>query len=164
MEITENISMVSLKGRRDYWQTLIDYCQNNWPAVFNAFTDVLGEMYAGDKELPACYMMLKDGNIIGFYQLVEQELLIRKDLSPWITCVYIDEQERGQRLIGKLLEHGRTLAGQLGHEKVYLATSHRRLYEKYGFREIGLSKFMWGLPSKIYEHDTIKKGAINTAV
>lgn len=156
MKLANNISIVSLKDLPDYRQALTDYVQNNWIGVFNVFTDVLGEMYSGEKLLPDCYMMLKDDKIIGFYQLVEQELLIRKDLSPWITCVFIDEQERGRRLISKLLEHGRTIAGQLGYSKVYLATSHRQLYEKFGFREIGLSKFVWGLPSKIYEHDTIK--------
>ncbi|HEY95687.1 MAG TPA: GNAT family N-acetyltransferase [Dehalococcoidia bacterium] len=118
---------------------------------------MLGEMYSRDEELPNCYMMLKEGNIIGCFQLVKQELLIRKDLSPWITSVFFDEQERGKHLTSKLLNHGRTIAGKLGYSKVYLATSHIQLYEKFGFREIGLSKFVWGLPSKIYEHDTIIK-------
>jgi len=100
-------------------------------------------------------MMLRDDNIIGFYQLVEQELIIRKDLSPWITCVFIDEQERGQRLSSKLLGHGRTIAGGLGYNEVYLTTDHIQFYEKFGFREIGLDKFVSGRLTKIYEHDTI---------
>ena len=99
---------------------------------------------------------MKDDNIIGFYQLVEQELIIRKDLSPWINTVFIDNQERGQRLSSKLLEHDRTVAGKLGYAKVYLTTDHIQFYEKFGFREIGLDKFVWGRPTKIYEHDTIK--------
>lgn len=82
MELANNISIVSLKDLPDYRQTLTDYVENNWRGVYQAFTDVLGEMYSGEKELPNCYMMLEDVNIIGFYQLVEQELLIRKDLSP----------------------------------------------------------------------------------
>ena len=73
-------------------------------------------------------MMLKADNIIGYYQLVEQELILRKDLSPWITTVFIDEQERGQRLSSKLLEHGRTIAGKLGYAKVYLTTDHIQFY------------------------------------
>jgi N-acetylglutamate synthase-like GNAT family acetyltransferase len=135
---------------------LTDYVKKNWQAVFFPFTDVLAELFSGDKELPKCYMMLKDDKIIGFYQLVEQELILRKDLSPWITCVFIDGQERGQHLSSKLLEHGRTVAGKLGYIKVYLTTSQIQFYEKYGFREIGLDKFVIGAPTKIYEHDTIK--------
>jgi len=156
MELANNISIVSLKDLPSYRQTLTDYVANNWKAVLYPFTDVLSEIFSGEKELPKCYMMLKDGKIIGFYQLVKQELIIRKDLSPWITCMFVDEQERGQRLSSKLLEHGRTVAGKLGYTKVYLTTDHIQFYEKFGFREIGLDKFVIGRPTKIYEHDTIK--------
>ena len=139
-----------------YKQTLIDYVENNWKPVLKPFTQVIAECFSGGKDLPQCYMMLKDDNIIGFYQLVEQELIMRKDLSPWITCVFIEEQERGQHLSLKLLEHGRTVAGKLGYTKVYLTTDHIQFYEKFGFREIGLDKFVFGRPTKIYEHDTIR--------
>jgi GNAT superfamily N-acetyltransferase len=154
--LINNIRIVSLKDFPNYRQALIDYVANNWKGVLDPFTDVLSELFSKKKELPQCHIMLKDDNIIGFYQLVEQELLIRKDLSPWITCVFIDEKERGQCLSSKLLEHGRTAAGKLGYAKVYLTTDHIQFYEKFGFREIGLDKFMWGRPTKIYEHDTIR--------
>ncbi|WP_339174576.1 GNAT family N-acetyltransferase [Paenibacillus sp. FSL H7-0943] len=93
--------------------------------------------------------------IIGFYQLIEQEFITRKDLSPWIAPLFIDESERGKALGAVLLEHARKIAGQLGYAKVYLATDHILYYEKYGFKEIGLDNFEWGRPTKIYEHDTI---------
>jgi tRNA (cmo5U34)-methyltransferase len=140
-----------------YRQALTDYVEKNWKPVFKSFTAVLNEISSREKELPRCYMMLKGDNIIGFYQLVEQELILRKDLSPWITCVFIDEKERGQRLSSQLLEHGRMVAGKLGYTKVYLTTDHIQFYEKFGFREIGLDQFEWGRPTKIYEHATIKK-------
>jgi GNAT superfamily N-acetyltransferase len=155
MELDNKTEIVSLRDFPEYTQTLVEYVRNNWKGVYNPFTDVLGEIFTSQNKLPECYMMLKEDKIIGFYQLVEQELLLRKDLSPWITCVFIDEKERGQRLSSRLLEHGRTAAGNMGYAKVYLTTSHIQFYEKFGFREIGLDKFITGLPSKIYEHDTI---------
>ena len=154
--MVDDIRIVSLKDLPQYRQTLTDYVENSWKPVFKPFTDVLTDLFSGDKTLPQCYMMLKDDNIIGFYQLVEQELIVRKDLSPWITCVFIDKEERGQRLSAKLLGHGRTAAGKLGYVKVYLTTDHIQFYEKFGFREIGLDKFVWGRPTKLYEHDTIR--------
>ena len=154
--MTDNINIVSLKDLPDYRQTLIDYVESNWKGVLRPFTAVLDKLFLVDKELPKCFMLLKDENIIGFYQLVEQELIERKDLSPWITCVFIDEQERGKRLSSILLKHGRTVAGKLGYSKVCLTTDHIQFYEKFGFKEIGLDKFVWGRPTKIYEHDTIK--------
>jgi GNAT superfamily N-acetyltransferase len=156
MELASNISIVSLKDLPSYQQTLIDYVERNSKGWLKPFTEVVNEIFSGEKDLPKCYMMLKDDSIIGYYQLVEQELIMRKDLSPWITTLFIDEQERGQRLSSILLEHGRTVAGRLGYAKVYLTTDHIQFYEKCGFREIGLDKFVWGRPTKIYEHDTIR--------
>ena len=154
--MANNTSIVSLKDLPSYRQALIEYVQESSIGWLKPFTEVLNEIFSGEMDLPRCYMMLRDDSIIGYYQLVEQELIVRKDLSPWITTVFIDEQERGQRLGSKLLEHGRTIAGKLGYAKVYVATGEIQFYEKLGFREIGLDKFVTGHPTKIYEHDTIK--------
>jgi predicted N-acetyltransferase YhbS len=56
--------------------------------------------------------------------LVEQEFLVRKNLSPWIAPLFIDKSERGQGLGAVLMEHGGKIAGKLGYEKVYLTTDH----------------------------------------
>ena len=105
--------------------------------------------------MPLTFLLLKNDRIIGFYQLVEQELLVRKDLSPWISPLFIDKSERGQALGVLLLDHGRKMARELGYEKVYITTDYIQYYEKYGFQEIGLDTFEWGRPSKIYAHDTL---------
>jgi GNAT superfamily N-acetyltransferase len=152
-----NIRIVSLKDFPAYRESLIAYVKNNWEPVLKPFTMVIDEVFGSKKGLPECHLMLKEEKIIGFYQLIAQELIIRKDLTPWITCVFIDKKERGHRLSSKLLEHGRKIAGILGYPKVYLTTDHIRFYEKYGFKEIGLDKFINGRPTKIYEHDTIRQ-------
>lgn len=151
-----SIRIISLKDFPEYRQLLIEYVEKSRIGWLKPFTGVVNEVFWGKKALPQCHIMLKGDRIIGYYQLVELELIIRKDLSPWITCVFIDEQERGQRLSSKLFVHGRTIAGKLGYHQVYLTTDHIQFYEKFGFREIGLDKFITGRPTKIYEHDTIK--------
>ena len=138
-----------------YWEPLIAYVKNNWEPVSIPFNAVVNEVFKEYKPFPKCYLMLKNGMIIGFYQLVARELIGRKDLTPWITCLFIDERERGRRLGSKLLKHGRKVAGKMGYPKVYLATGEIRFYEKYGFKEIGLDKFISGRPTKIYEHKSV---------
>lgn len=139
-----------------YEGELITYISEAWPAIKELVISQLKLSLSTDKALPQTFFMLKDNRIIGFYQMIEQELLIRKDLSPWIAPLFIDERERGHSYGAMLLKHARRTAGQLGYDKVYLTTDHIQYYEKYGFREIGLSNFEWGRPSKIYEHDTIR--------
>ncbi len=157
MHLPSGISIVSLKDMPECRLELIDYVARNWSSVLGPFSAVIDQVITSRERLPKCFLLLSDNRIIiGFYQLVEQELIERKDLSPWITCVFIDERARGQRLSSHLLEHGRRVAGDLGYAKAYLATDHIQFYEKFGFREIGLDKFVWGRPTKIYEHDTIR--------
>ena len=67
----------------------------------------------------------------------------------------VHPNERGNRYGKLLLEYARKEAGRLGCEVVYLTTGHIGFYEKYGFREVGLTTFTWGRPTKVYEHDTI---------
>jgi GNAT superfamily N-acetyltransferase len=135
---------------------LIEYVKKRWPKVQQAVLPYIQEsLISKDEEFPFTFLLLKHDVIIGFYQLIEQEFITRKDLSPWIAPLFIDESKRGKALGAVLLEHARKIAGQLGYAKVYLATDHILYYEKYGFKEIGLDNFEWGRPTKIYEHDTI---------
>ncbi|MEK4476119.1 GNAT family N-acetyltransferase [Paenibacillus sp. FSL R7-0048] len=135
---------------------LIEYVKKRWPKVQQAVLPNIQEsLISKDEEFPFTFLLLKHDVIIGFYQLIEQEFITRKDLSPWIAPLFIDESKRGKALGAVLLEHARKIAGQLGYAKVYLATDHILYYEKYGFKEIGLDNFEWGRPTKIYEHDTI---------
>ncbi|MNI91549.1 hypothetical protein D3C73_1492310 [compost metagenome] len=52
-------------------------------------------------------------------------------------------------------------AARLGFKRVYLTSCEIGYYEKYGFREVGLTTYTWGRPTKVYEHDTIIKEEYN---
>lgn len=140
---------------------LAQFVEEKWPKVKGVVLPIIDESLSSEGTLPLTFLLLKNEEIIGFYQLIEQEFIMRKDLSPWIAPLFIDEIERGQALGSVLLEHARQIAGGLGYDKLYLATDHIRYYEKYGFREIGLDNFEWGRPTKIYEHDTIRNFSPN---
>jgi GNAT superfamily N-acetyltransferase len=147
----------SLKECPERQDELAEYVKAQWPKVQNVVLPVIHESISPQGSLPLTFLLLKGGALIGFYQLIEHELVAtRKELSPWIAPLFIDQRERGNAFGSLLLEHARKIAGQLGYGKVYLATDHILFYEKYGFREIGLDNFEWGRPAKIYEHDTIK--------
>lgn len=86
---------------------------------------------------------------------VHEGEVLSDDLSPWITPLLVHPDERGNRYGKLLLEHARKDAGRLGFKVVYLTTGEIGYYEKYGFREVGLTTFIWGRPTKVYEHDAI---------
>ena len=115
------------------------------------------EPIQSDGILPQGYYLLKNDKVIGWTGLIEKEVIVHDDISPWVSPLLIVPQERGNNYSKLLLEHACAEAGRLGFKKVYLTTDHIGYYEKYGFREIGLTSFTWDRPTKIYEYDIIIK-------
>lgn len=109
-----------------------------------------------DGPLPQGYFLLKDDAVIGWAGLFAAEKVAASGLSPWISPLLVAPQERGNRYGKLLLQHARREASRLGYEKVYLTTDHIGYYEKYGFREIDVTTFTWGRPTKLYEHDALR--------
>ena len=156
MVVNEAATIVSLEEVPERRQTVAGYCREHWPPVYGHFVRILDEVFSKKGALPLCCLLLKGEAIIGFYVLAEREPLVRTDLTPWIGCLFVDEHERGRGLSARLLEHGREAAGRFGFDRVYVTTDHIRFYEKFGFREIGLTTLRDGRPTKLYEHDTVR--------
>lgn len=150
-----------------------DECRELLLEHFNEFTSKHpAEVLASVETLPQGYFMLKDNRVIGWTGLHEKEVvtgrvygwegsltkkeILSDDLSPWITPLLVHPDERGNHYGKLLLEHARKEAGRLGFKVIYLTTGEIGYYEKYGFREVGLTTFTWGRPTKVYEAEVIK--------
>lgn len=147
-------------------------CRELLLEYFNEFTSKHpAEVLASKGTFPQGYFMLKENKVIGWMGLHEKEVvtgkvygwkgsivkpeIVSEELSPWITPLLVHPDERGNRYGKMLLEYARMEAGRLGYKVVYLTTGEIGYYEKYGFREVGLTTFTWGRPTKVYEAEVI---------
>jgi ribosomal protein S18 acetylase RimI-like enzyme len=167
----------SIKSLREHPQWA-EKCQAFLLEHFNEYASTHpAQVLSSTKPFPQGYVMVQDERVIGWTGLHEQEVVsgpvygwvggnaphsgaqeqeIRsEDLTPWITPLLVDPHHRGNRYGKFLLEHARKEAGRLGCKQVHLTTGEIGYYEKYGFREVGLTTFNWGRPTKIYQHDTL---------
>lgn len=87
-----------------------------------------------DDRLPQTYGLFLDGELIGMYQFVYDDLMARPDVYPWLANVYIDEDHRG-RGFGRLLMENikNTALENTAFDTLYLYTEHSGLYEKFGW-------------------------------
>lgn len=162
------VQILSLREHPE-WE---DDCRMLLLQCFNEFISKHPAQVLESKSMfPQGYFMLKNDRLVGWIGLHEKEIVggkvygwegtlaeeevLSENLSPWITPLLIHPDERGNCYGKLLLEHARKEAGQLGFSLVYLTTGEIGFYEKYGFREVGLTNFTWGRPTKIYEHNTI---------
>lgn len=79
------------------------------------------------------YLLMDGDNPVSFVTLTQQDCVDDKTLSPWLGFVYTYPEYRGHRYSETLLSLASEEARKQGHRKVYLATDHVGLYEKYGF-------------------------------
>lgn len=103
----------------------------------------LKKMIIGD-ELPIMYIALENDQLLGCASLVECDLKIRSELTPWLASVFVHPSFRKQgaatKLVSEIINHSK----RRGFEKLYLFTpDQQRLYAKLGF-EIYENLDYWG--------------------
>lgn len=78
-------------------------------------------------------IMTDEGEIVSFCTLTQKDCVDDDTLFLWIGFVFTAPEYRGNRYSGQLIEFACNKAKEQGFEKVYIATDHIGLYEKYGF-------------------------------
>lgn len=108
-----------------------------------AFYQTLGE---GGK----LFLLMDGENIASFVTLTEKDCIDDDALYPWLGFFFTFPEYRGNRNGGMVLAHAAEDAQKQGYEKVYLATDHVGLYEKYGFTYLANRMDIYGEDSRIY--------------
>lgn len=113
-------------------------------------------MLGGEGEL----LILMDGkDLVSFCTVTRQDSIRDESLYPWIGFVYTAPEHRGHRYAGILLRHGEEMAARQGHRRIYIATDHVGLYEKYGYTYLENRIDYWGKDQQILYKDLSAEGA-----
>lgn len=104
-----------------------------WGYPLEAYRESMEECLAGGSPVPQWYMAVSEGRIIGGLGVIENDFHDRKDLTPNVCAVYVEEDCRCRGIAGALLDHVCSDMGQLGISTLYLLTDHTSFYERYGW-------------------------------
>ena len=76
-----------------------------------------------------------DGKVIGMASALKEDYYPLPNLFPWVSCIFVDEDYRGQRISGKLIDYANEYLKKQGFEKSYIPTcpGNVGLYEHYGY-------------------------------
>lgn len=85
----------------------------------------------GTNLIPQWYVVLKGENIIAGAGVIDNDFHARKDLSPNVCALYVEQDYRKMGVARALLEFIRRDMG--AYERLYLVTSHEDFYEKCGW-------------------------------
>ena len=85
-------------------------------------------------KLPQTFIMYLDDKIIGMYQITYRDLFVRPNIYPWVANIYIDKEYRNKGY-GKILISSikNIVKENTTFNELFLYTTHKNLYEKYGW-------------------------------
>jgi len=134
------------------WQVAVDYYYSKWGGAFDRkfLEDAVEHSVTGGIGLPRFYLMLRGEKILGCGALVTNDLISRHDLWPWLAGLYVEEEERGQRLGAAMQDHLCGVARRMDYSKVYLTTDLDGYYEKNGWERMEDGYEFSGEATRIY--------------
>lgn len=92
--------------------------------------------YAGDT-LPNRLVAIKNEECIGTVSLVDADLSVRLNYTPWLASLVVKSDYRGEGIGQKLLAETKKLAKSLGYRELYLRTEYAaEYYDKNGWTYI----------------------------
>ena len=151
------------KDKQNFWKEKIKLA--NWGAANflislidkNEFYKTLGE----DSKL---FLLTKENELICFCTYTNQDCICDENLFPWIGFVFTFEKFRGNRFAFDLFDYifQTEREKQNPVEKIYIATDHEGLYEKYGFTFLEKRIDVWGDECKIYFKNVVCHPKIET--
>jgi GNAT superfamily N-acetyltransferase len=121
---------------------------------FRFYEDCIFHSCGTEEDLPRFYIALQDGEIMGTYALLRNDLNSRQDLYPWLACLYVDPGHRGSGHGSVLLDHALKEAYKKGYNHLYLTTDLEDYYEKYGWTHSTEAVGLSGESMKVYVKGT----------
>ena len=136
-------------------EAAVRYIHGVWGSKenYDFYYDAIAHSSLSELALPRFYLLMDEERIIGCYALLTNDLVSRQDLLPWLGCLYVEPDFRGEKLGSMLLEHGVREASRLGYSKVYLNTDHDGYYEKYGWIRMEDGFSLFGERGRIYYYE-----------
>lgn len=99
------------------------------------------------------FFLMDEDAVVSFVTLTHQDCIADESMYPWLGFLYTEPNYRGHRYSEQIIQHALSVAKDMGHSSVFLATDHVGLYEKYGFTHIDNRLDVWGEMSRIYRID-----------
>ncbi len=123
-----------------------------WGVPEEAYLECMDAYLSGETEY-GWFLCLCGDEIVGGLGVIENDFHERKDLTPNICAVYVEEAHRRCGIAGRLLNMAvEDLRGK-GVSPVYLLTDHTGFYERYGWEFHCLAMGDGAtVPSRLYIH------------
>lgn len=128
-----NYKIIRLIDRPEIKEEAAKWFHEKWGIPLEAYTESMEECLLNRNSVPQWYVAMEDDRIIGGLGAIENDFHDRKDLSPNICAIFVEEDKRCNGIAGALLNYVCTDMKEKGIATLYLVTDHTSFYERYGW-------------------------------
>ena len=114
-------------------QEAAQWFHEKWGIPLKAYIDSIDECLQCKGAVPRWYLVLHEDRLIAGAGVIENDFHDRKDLTPNVCAVYVEEAYRNQGIAGELLDFVCKDMRAAGIATLYLVTDHIGFYERYGW-------------------------------
>lgn len=80
------------------------------------------------------FAAIADGKIVGMASVMKTDYYPLAEIYPWVSCVFVSEDFRGQKISGELIEYANRYLKENDFGRSYIPAEFFGLYERYGYR------------------------------
>lgn len=127
------MNIISLIENPEMKDKMARWLHEKWGVPLEAYLDSMNDCLEAEAAYPQWYVMLDGEKIVGGLGVIENDFHDRKDLSPNVCAVYVEEEYRRKGIAGELLNNVCEDMKRRGVDTLYLVTDHTSFYERYGW-------------------------------
>ena len=125
--------LISLKEYPELLDTMAVWFHQKWGIPEEAYRESMEDCLHTDHPVPRWYLVMDGDTIAGGLGVIENDFHLRRDLTPNVCAVYVEEAYRKQGIAGWMLTRVCNEYQSMGIDTLYLSTDHTSFYERYGW-------------------------------
>lgn len=127
----ESDKIIRIKDNPDLKSKAANWFNEKWGVPIEVFTESMEDCLLSQNIVPQWYVVLDEDEIIAGLGVIENDFHDRKDLTPNVCALYVDERYRCQGIAGDILKFVCKDMKDKGINTLYLITNHTSFYERY---------------------------------
>lgn len=125
--------MIRLREHSELSAAAAEWFHEKWGIPLEAYAESIDACISGGEPVPQWYLAMEGGRILGGLGVIENDFHDRKDLTPNVCAVYVEEEYRCRGIAGEMLKFVCRDMKEKGIDTLYLVTDHTSFYERYGW-------------------------------
>ena len=129
-----NYRILRLVDQPELKECAARWFHEKWNIPLSAYMESMEECLKKENAVPQWYVAVEGERIIGGLGVIANDFHNRKDLTPNVCAVFVEEDKRCNGIAGALLQFVCADMKERGIDTLYLLTDHDSFYERYGWK------------------------------